>query len=293
MKVVAGIQYTEPEVIILQDTGIGHTEYAGRIAYGSFDKSENDSIQIIDEYSSISNRNYPEREILTERILELKNIESSNLLDSLAWVHHHHSVLEHSSITYLIKGIGRGVLQELVRHRIASYTVKSSRYTMSSIINAYIASSRDDEPRQWFIKKMNELNILITTQNHYNHIEHNTIYDKIMFQQHNLDKNEFIKLSISKSSLEYLDDPTYLPDELFKLLEDGKTKKNVGDNFKHIVTDNWKTDLVMTINLRSLKNFFELRNSGSAWFQIQWLAQAMKNVTPVKYLRLIDKKYKG
>ena len=57
--------------------------------------------------------------------------------------------------------------------------------------------------------------------------------------------------------------------------------------------DNWKTDIVMTINLRSLKNFFDLRDSGAAWFQIQWLAQAMKEATPQKYLKLIDKKYKN
>ena len=48
----------------------------------------------------------------------------------------------------------------------------------------------------------------------------------------------------------------------------------------------------MTINLRSLKNFFTLRDSASAYFQIQWLAQEMKKVTPDKYLDLIVKKPK-
>jgi thymidylate synthase (FAD) len=44
--------------------------------------------------------------------------------------------------------------------------------------------------------------------------------------------------------------------------------------------------------MRSLKNYFDLRDSGAAWFQIRWLAKAMKAVTPVKYLQLIDKHYK-
>ena len=80
---------------------------------------------------------------------------------------------------------------------------------------------------------------------------------------------------------------------LFEKLQEGKKKRNVGDKFKHIVSDNWKVDMVATFNIRSLKNYFDLRDSGAAWFQIQWLAQAMKEVTPVKYLKLIDKEYRN
>ena len=50
--------------------------------------------------------------------------------------------------------------------------------------------------------------------------------------------------------------------------------------------------MVVTFNIRSLKNYFDLRDSGAAWFQIQWLAQGMKDATPKKYLKLIDKKFK-
>ena len=39
--------------------------------------------------------------------------------------------------------------------------------------------------------------------------------------------------------------------------------------------------MVVTFNIRSLKNYFDLRDSGAAWFQIQWLAEEMKKVTPV------------
>ena len=41
---------------------------------------------------------------------------------------------------------------------------------------------------------------------------------------------------------------------LYAALEAGKKKRNVGDAFKHIVSDNWKVDMVITFNLRSLKN---------------------------------------
>ena len=70
----------------------------------------------------------------------------------------------------------------------------------------------------------------------------------------------------------------------------GKKKRNVGDAFKHIITDNVKVDMVVTFNLRSLKNYFTLRDSGAAYFQIRWLAQEMMRVTPSKYLDLIVKK---
>jgi thymidylate synthase (FAD) len=41
------------------------------------------------------------------------------------------------------------------------------------------------------------------------------------------------------------------------------------------------------MNLRSLKNYLTLRDSGAAFFQIRWLAQEIKKVTPAKYLDLI------
>jgi len=35
-----GISYKYPEVILLEDNSIGHTEYAGRVVYNSFENSE-------------------------------------------------------------------------------------------------------------------------------------------------------------------------------------------------------------------------------------------------------------
>ena len=97
---------------------------------------------------------------------------------------------------------------------------------------------------------------------------------------------------MAKSSIPFIEENKGNAKALFTALENGKKKRNVGDGFKHIVSDNWKVDMVVTFNIRSLKNYFDLRDSGAAWFQIQWLAETMKEVTPVKYLKLIDKKYK-
>lgn len=45
----------------------------------------------------------------------------------------HSSVLEHSTFTFDVDGISRGCLQELVRHRISSFSVKSTRYTLGRL----------------------------------------------------------------------------------------------------------------------------------------------------------------
>ncbi len=41
----------------------------------------------------------------------------------------HHSVLEHVVFTFKIEGVSRTLLSQLTRHRIASVTVESQRYT--------------------------------------------------------------------------------------------------------------------------------------------------------------------
>lgn len=47
----------------------------------------------------------------------------------------HHSTLEHLSYTFEITGISRLVLAELSRHRIASLSVQSTRYTIQKLRN--------------------------------------------------------------------------------------------------------------------------------------------------------------
>ena len=45
----------------------------------------------------------------------------------------HASTLEHLSYNFDIDGVSRTLLQELARHRIASYSVKSTRYTLKEL----------------------------------------------------------------------------------------------------------------------------------------------------------------
>ena len=58
------------------------------------------------------------------------------LIDRVGNKYKHASTLEHLVYTFYIKGISRALLQELSRHRIASPSVKSTRYTLKELKNA-------------------------------------------------------------------------------------------------------------------------------------------------------------
>ena len=274
-----GIDYSKPEVVLLQDTGIGVAEAAARTCYDSFENSENEVIKSLES-------TLPDESMCTE----LNSIEESALLDELAWTYFHHSILEHANLSYLVRGASRGVLQEHARHRIQAISVRSTRYTMSSVINAFVASLEDSDPKEFFTKKVLGFDMFVTTNERYNRLEIGAIFDKLSYQLQAVEN--FYDLAVAKSSLELLESFQGDAQGLYSALQAGKKKRNVGDAFKHIVTDNFKVDMIVTFNLRSLKNYFTLRDSGAAYFQIRWLAQEMMRVTPKKYLDLIIKKGK-
>jgi len=278
MENIYGIEYTKPKAYLLQDTGIGVSEFAARTCYDSFDASENQAVKNLNHCV--------ENDFVEDETNVLNEIEDSELLKDLAWTYFHHSILEHANLSFLIKGTSRGVLQEHARHRIQAISVRSTRYTMSGIINAYIASKRN---LHWFTNKVLEFDMFVTSDEDYNRIQISEIFYKLKYQEDKLG-DEFVKMVVAKSSMGYLDE-NLTEEDLFEKLQSGKKKRNVGDGVKHIVNDNWKVDMVVTMNIRGLKNYFDLRDSGAAYFQIRWLAQEMKKVTPPKYLRLIDKKF--
>ncbi len=275
MEEMYGIKYSRPQVVLLQDTGIGVAETAARTCYDSFSNSENDVIKELEH-------KLPDASMCDT----LNEIEDSALLEDLAWTYFHHSILEHANLSYLVRGTSRGVLQEHARHRIQAISVRSTRYTMSGIINAFVAAKHGGD-RDFFIDIVASYDMLVTVDEAYNRLEIGAMYDKLDFQFQSVE--DFYSIAVAKSSLPLLEELQGKPKELYAALQAGKKKRNVGDAFKHIITDNVKVDMVVTFNLRSLKNYFNLRDSGAAYFQIRWLAQEMMRVTPKKYLDLIIK----
>ncbi len=202
------------------------------------------------------------------------------------------SVAEHMNLTFNIQ-TSRGCLQQLVRHRISSYTVKSTRYCMQSIINAFIASkSTSIGNAKYEFEQLILAMDMFTVQGIPAKLEAHAIYDKLQHQVLAIGSDKFNELSLSKDALTNGSLNQLGCQLTFKALELSKSKRNSGDHLKWIVTDTWKTDLVMTLNLRSLKNLLDLRLPGSAYFEIRNLAKEIVKATPDKYLKLILKQDK-
>ena len=285
----AGINYSLPQVTLLQESGLGTSEFAGRTAYNSFSNSEHTEMPLLD---NLVDRTHSNETLLDTTINHINNIDSSELLTSLAWVHHHHSVIEHCNLTFLIRGTSRGVLQEHARHRIQSLTVQSTRYTMQELLHAFNATSVSikGQSKREFTSLVKPMKMFVV-QGIAEDIEIHAIYDRLHHQLETIGSEEFGNLSLSKEAKKVFENRSSYntSTEVFNSLKVCKAKRNAADYFKWVVTDNFKCDLVVTSNIRSLKNYFELRANGAAWFQMQWLAEAMMRATPKKYLELIVK----
>jgi len=194
MENMYGIEYCKPEVVLLQDTGIGVAESAARTCYDSFSNSENDVIKKI-EHSLPS----------SAMCDEINDIEESALLDDLAWTYFHHSILEHANLSFLVRGTSRGVLQEHARHRIQAISVRSTRYTMSGIINAFVASKHGGD-KDFFIDKVLEFDMFVTTNTAYNRVEIGGMYDKLAYQSQEVE--DFHSIAVAKSSIAFFITPS-------------------------------------------------------------------------------------
>lgn len=59
--------------------------------------------------------------------------KDKELIDRVGNKFKHASTLEHLTYTFFIDGVSRALLQELARHRMASPSVKSTRYTLKEL----------------------------------------------------------------------------------------------------------------------------------------------------------------
>lgn len=73
------------------------------------------------------------------------------LIDRVGNKYKHASTLEHLVYTFYIQGVSRALLQELARHRMASLSVKSTRYTLKELKNCEPFVEDDFESAKKFI----------------------------------------------------------------------------------------------------------------------------------------------
>lgn len=155
---------------------------------------------------------------------------------------------EHLGYSFDIDGISRACLQELARHRVASYTVKSSRYTLQELKDA------DDILEKGYVFFTEEVGKIATK---FIVFTGNQTVDGVSI--HNLG-----------------------------MLQRTLKKGIANDIAKYCMPEAYKTSLVMTINARSLQNFLELRSSKHALWEIRLLAKAIYNVIPEEHKFLYE-----
>lgn len=256
--------YKTPTITLIANTPLVIAEIAARTCYDSFDKSESEVI-----------RNFKQN-IGVDINQELKQQdESSELVDKLVNVNFHESIIEHTVLTFFIAGLSRGVLMQLTRHRIASYSVQSTRYTLTDLIYVYFSSLKSHNPRAFFLKHISQDMLTLSNQKMIN-AELNSIFDKmeILTELYSSDG------MLHKKAIAVLNDYEEAYSALVELRALKVTKRNAGDNIKSIVTDNFATELVFTINARNLKKFLKLRKSRSAWQPMQELAKEISKYIP-------------
>ena len=119
-----------------------------------------------------------------------KDIE---LIDRVGNKFKHASTLEHLTYNFYIKGISRACLQELARHRMASFSVKSSRYTLKEL---------KDEPSFLPINEINtqraEQFIVFTSSERVNHASIHALENLRQILSENI-SNDIAKFAMPES----------------------------------------------------------------------------------------------
>lgn len=168
----------------------------------------------------------------------------------------HESPVEHVTFTFAIEGISRSCANQLVRHRIASYSQQSQRYVnmkqFNYIIPPAIYGDKDlkDEYDTFMSNVQKEYDKLVNalTMKHYNHY---------------IDK--------------YTCDPNGEPiisEERKKELRN-KAKKRANEDARYVLPNACETKIMVTMNIRSLYNFFKHRMCNRAQWEINAVAWEM------------------
>ena len=172
----------------------------------------------------------------------------------------HASTLEHLTYTFYIAGVSRALLQELARHRMASPSVKSTRYTLKEL---------KDEVS--FTDGMSMVELL----------EKYTNPTEVYADKHMLRAGNYLvytnELGVDFASVVALEN-------LRLMLVAGVAN----DKAKFCLPESYKTELTWTINARSLQNFIALRSTKAALWEIRDLANALYDVLPKEHQYLFE-----
>ena len=156
----------------------------------------------------------------------------------------HESVVEHVSFTFGIEGISRACSHQLVRHRIASYSQKSQRYVNENGFEFITPPSIQEIPeaKAEFDRVIDDIQ---------------KSYEKIAEILTEKNKAEFIAAGIDEKTAA------------------SKARKLANEDARFLLPNACETKIIVTMNVRSLFNFFEHRCCNRAQWEIRAVANEM------------------
>lgn len=188
--------------------------------------------------------------------------QNKNMIDKLMDMHHD-SPTEHITFTFGIEGVSRSLLAQLTRHRIASYSVKSQRYVKENQFEYIIPHAIENIPeaKEIFMKTMEN-----------NQIAYNKLVDLLLLEQ----IKDFWRCEgvPENKIIEYEDD---LIDDFKERYKNGYKimEKKAIEDARYVFPNACETKIIITMNARSLMNFFKLRCCNRAQWEIRELADKM------------------
>ena len=156
----------------------------------------------------------------------------------------HESVMEHVSFTFGIEGISRACSHQLVRHRIASYSQKSQRYVSEKGFDFITPPAIEAVP-----EAKSEFDRIIA--------EITDGYEKIA--------DLLTACHTEKLVSEGIDEKTAV----------SKARKMANEDARFLLPNACETKIVVTMNVRSLFNFFRHRCCNRAQWEIRSVANEM------------------
>ena len=172
----------------------------------------------------------------TDNFRKLFTKEAMKKIKTICIDKKHSSVLEHITFNFKIEGISRLCLQELVRHRLASYTVESTRYTLPNNNKLYDINTKFLEIKQnKNITYSKELDKLIELFKPYV-----VFYNDMSLEE----KAELINVV-----------NMFFTNKRHNLYNNHLSN----DKLKYFIPESWRTNLVISINIRSLRNLLQFK----------------------------------
>ncbi|MBN2259322.1 MAG: FAD-dependent thymidylate synthase [Clostridiales bacterium] len=159
----------------------------------------------------------------------------------------HESPIEHISFTFAIEGVSRTLTHQLVRHRIASYSQQSQRYV-----------------------KLDQFSYIVPPA-----IEENEEAKRIFIEAMDKNQKDYDRLTEILSKKAYED---FLEKGYSEIKARSAAEKKAIEDARYVFPNAAETKIVVTMNARSLKNFFLHRTCERAQWEIRELATEMLSI---------------